>query len=66
MRARKAEEIIRGKKLEPALFEQAALTASSEARPISDIRSSAEYRTEMVKVLTRNAVIQALERAKAA
>jgi carbon-monoxide dehydrogenase medium subunit len=66
MRARKAEEIIRGKNLEPALFEQAALTASSEARPISDIRSSAEYRTEMVKVLTRNAVIQALERAKAA
>ncbi len=65
MRARKAEEIVRGKKFDPALAEQAALTASTEARPISDVRCSAEYRTEMVKVLTRNALTQAVEQAKA-
>lgn len=64
MRAHKAEEMLRGKKLDSALIEKAALAASQEARPISDIRSSAEYRVEMVKVLTRNGLTQAMERAK--
>ena len=65
MRAHKAEEVVRGKKLTTALLEQAGVTASTEARPISDVRSSAEYRVEMVKVLTRNALSQASERTKA-
>ncbi|MBM2832826.1 MAG: carbon monoxide dehydrogenase [Dehalococcoidia bacterium] len=65
MRAHKAEEMLKGKKLDSALIEKAALAASQEARPISDIRSSAEYRVEMVKVLTRNGLTQAMERAKA-
>lgn len=58
MRAKKAEEVLRGKRIEPALIEEAAQTASGEARPITDVRASAEYRQEMVKVFTRRAVEQ--------
>jgi CO/xanthine dehydrogenase FAD-binding subunit len=64
MRAHKAEAVVSGKKLTQALLEEAGVTASTEARPISDVRSSAEYRVEMVKVLTRNALAQAMERTK--
>ena len=58
IRAKKAEEILRGKKIESALIEKAAQTASSEARPISDVRASAEYRREIIEVLTRRAIKQ--------
>ena len=65
IRAKKAEEAIKGKKVTASLIEQAAKSASEEARPISDVRSSAYYRTEMVRVLTKRAIRQALEQAKA-
>lgn len=58
MRARKAEEVLRGKKVEPALIEKSAQAAADEARPITDVRASAEYRKEMVKVYTRRAIAQ--------
>jgi len=58
MRAKKAEEILRGKKVEPALIEKSAQVAADEARPITDVRASAEYRKEMVKVYTRRAIAQ--------
>jgi carbon-monoxide dehydrogenase medium subunit len=58
IRARKAEEIIRGKAIEERLIEKAAQVASEEATPISDIRGSADYRREMVEVLTRQAIRQ--------
>jgi carbon-monoxide dehydrogenase medium subunit len=58
MRAKKAEEILRGKKIGPALIEKAAESASVEAKPITDVRASAEYRREMVKVFTRRAITQ--------
>ena len=58
IRARKVEDIIRGKKIEPALIEEASQEASKEAQPITDVRASAEYRREIVKVLTRRAMGQ--------
>lgn len=58
MRARKAEEVLRGKKVDPALIEKSAQAAADEARPITDVRASAEYRKEMVKVYTRRAIAQ--------
>jgi carbon-monoxide dehydrogenase medium subunit len=58
MRAKKAEEILRGKKVEPVLIEKSAQVAADEARPITDVRASAEYRKEMVKVYTRRAIAQ--------
>jgi len=62
MRAKKAEEALRGKALGNDLIENAARIASEESRPIDDIRSSAEYRREMVRVLTKKAIKQSLER----
>lgn len=66
IRAKMAEEIIKGKRIDDVLIKQAAQLASEEALPISDVRSSAEYRLEMVKVLTRTAINQAIEKAKLA
>ena len=66
IRAREAESILKGKSLEDKLIAQAGQAAANEAHPISDIRSSAEYRREMVGVLTRRVVSQAWEKAKSA
>ena len=63
IRARRAEDVLRGKKMEDQLIQQTAQRASEEAQPISDIRSSADYRREMVKVLTKQAIKQALGQA---
>jgi len=63
IRARKAEEVIKGTEIGIELIERAALLASKEACPVSDVRSSAHYRAEMVKVLTKRAIGQALEKA---
>ena len=56
IRAHKAEEILRGKKISQELIEKAAQAASDESSPITDVRGSAEYRREMLKVMTRNAI----------
>jgi len=64
IRARKAEEAIKGKRIDDDLINRAAQLAAEESRPISDIRSSADYRREMVKVLTKRAMKQAVERVK--
>jgi aerobic carbon-monoxide dehydrogenase medium subunit len=48
--------------LEESLIEAAAQTAMEESRPISNIRGSAAYRREMVRVLTARAIRQARER----
>jgi len=66
LRARRAEEVVRGKKIDDQLIQRAAQRASEEAQPISDIRSSADYRREMVKVLTKQAIRQALGQAQSA
>ena len=64
IRAKKAEGAIKGKRIEDGSIEEAAQLASEEARPISDVRSSSYYRTEMVKVLTRRAIRQASKQVK--
>jgi carbon-monoxide dehydrogenase medium subunit len=64
IRAKKAEGVITGKKIEDSLIEEAARIASAEARPITDVRGSAPYRTDIVRVLTKRAIGQALEQAK--
>lgn len=66
VRSKKAEQAVKGKELDDALIEQAVQLASDEARPISDIRCSASYRREMVKVLTARALKQAFTRASKA
>jgi carbon-monoxide dehydrogenase medium subunit len=64
IRARQAEAVLRGHKLDEQTIERAGDIAMSESRPISNVRGSADYRREMVRVLTRRAVAQAMDLAK--
>jgi CO/xanthine dehydrogenase FAD-binding subunit len=59
-RARRAEDIVRGQKLSDDVIERAAQIAAEECCPISDHRASAEYRCDMVEVLTKRAIRQAI------
>lgn len=65
IRATKAEAVLEGVTLNPALIALAARTAMSEARPISDVRSSADYRRTMVAVYTEQAIGEAWHKAVA-
>ena len=57
LRARKAEEMLKGKRVDDALIDQVAQAASDEAHPRrGSIRGSFEYKKEMVRVLTRRAI----------
>lgn len=58
LRASKTEELLRGKTLTGALLKEAATIAASESSPISDQRSSAEYRRWIVEALTRRGLEQ--------
>ncbi|OPY66192.1 MAG: Carbon monoxide dehydrogenase medium chain [Syntrophorhabdaceae bacterium PtaU1.Bin034] len=65
IRTAKAEKILIGRKLTDELIEQAGVAASDDCSPISDIRASAEYRCDMVRVFTKRAIKRALETNKA-
>lgn len=56
VRATGAEAFLINKTLTPGAIAQAGELAQAAARPISDVRGPAEYRTEMVKVLTVRAL----------
>ena len=56
MRAKKAERFLTGQKFSDGLVNSAAQIVSEESRPIDDHRASAEYRREMVRVLTKRAL----------
>ncbi len=62
MRAKKAEAMLAGKKLSPAILDEAAEHAMLECSPIDDVRATSGYRRKMVKVLTRRLLTQAFER----
>ncbi len=53
MRARKVEEALKGKEVNEENIEKAAEAVKEECCPITDVRASAEYRTEMSYVLTK-------------
>jgi carbon-monoxide dehydrogenase medium subunit len=64
MRAKQAEELLRGKKITDSLLQEAGEIASTEGDPISDIHASTEYRQELVKVLVKRVAKEAHSRAK--
>lgn len=55
-RAVEAESLLRSEILSEALLESAAAAAGREAKPISDMRASAAYRTRLARVLTLRAL----------
>lgn len=54
MRAKKAEEALRGKEVTPELVEKVASLASDEAKPITDIRSTAVWRKRVTGHLVKS------------
>jgi carbon-monoxide dehydrogenase medium subunit len=58
IRAPKAEAFLAGRKLTAKNIEQAAELALQSAHPIDDVRSSAAYRREMVKVAVRRVLTE--------
>jgi carbon-monoxide dehydrogenase medium subunit len=63
LRAKKGEEILKGRKVTEALIEKTGEQVSLEIQPITDPRSTAWYRKEVAQVMTRNAIRTAWERA---
>src|SRR5215831_16382716 len=59
IKARRAEDFLRGKKPDAATLTQAAQLASEESQPSSDLRGPAEYKKGLVKELTRRALSRA-------
>jgi CO/xanthine dehydrogenase FAD-binding subunit len=64
IRASEAEAKLSGQRVTDALLAEVGQLAAQAAKPISDVRASAEYRREMVDVLTRRTLKQALEIAR--
>jgi CO/xanthine dehydrogenase FAD-binding subunit len=63
--AEKAAEVLRDQVPTPELLRAAAETASSDdIDPSNDIHASADFRRHLAKVLTRQALETAIERAK--
>lgn len=59
IRAKKAEAALEGQVLSEDLAEKVGAIATEEARPISDVRSSADYRRAMVGAMTKRALLNA-------
>jgi carbon-monoxide dehydrogenase medium subunit len=56
IRAKRAEEILKKQRVDSGRVLLAANEAVSECQPISDVRGSASYREQMVKVLVEQAI----------
>lgn len=64
MRARHAEEVIMSGTLTEERMKEAARTAEGEMSPITDMRCSASYRRELIRVLTFRALQEAQQKAQ--
>ena len=64
VRARDAEKILRDREITSELIDEVAAVSAEAARPISDVRASAQYRLDMIRVLCRQATQAALARAR--
>ncbi len=62
LRARRAEARLIGKALDRSAIEAAAEVAAGETRPVGDVRSTAEYRREMSRVLVQRALEECARR----
>ena len=60
VRLRAAESVLAGSEISPALSERAAGRTAADCRPPDDVHATAEYRAHLVRVLTEQAVGEAL------
>jgi carbon-monoxide dehydrogenase medium subunit len=65
LQASRAEAALKGKRLDEAAIAEAARLAADTAQPTDDLRGPAEYKKDLVRVLTTRALRRALERATA-
>jgi len=63
IKATAAEAALAGHALDDATIRRAAQLAADASRPSADLRGSAEYKKDLVRVLTARAIRKALERA---
>jgi carbon-monoxide dehydrogenase medium subunit len=60
IRAIRAESFLIGQSADEGSIEEAATIAADEARPITDVRGTADFRRHLVRVLTRRTLSDAL------
>ena len=63
VRAPRAEAALLGKRVDEASAAAAGAEAATEATPISDQRASAEFRTHLIEVMTKQSILRAAARA---
>jgi len=59
IRAKNSEALLEGKVLTEELAAKVGDEAARESKPISDVRSSADYRRAMVGIMTKRAILNA-------
>ncbi len=64
VRARHAENLLKGKEFDETRIKEASKAVLKDISPISDVRGSKWYREEMLVVLTKRALIKAIEMAE--
>jgi carbon-monoxide dehydrogenase medium subunit len=64
IRAKKAEDVLKGQTITDEIVKKAAEAAVGEARPIDDIRAYAQYRALALKVAVERAISEAVRDAK--
>jgi aerobic carbon-monoxide dehydrogenase medium subunit len=64
IRAKSAEALLCGQRLEAGLIQQAARAATEDARPIDDIRGTARHRRAIVEALTGRTLRSAIQMAQ--
>jgi carbon-monoxide dehydrogenase medium subunit len=58
---RKLEDFLKGKEITDDVIDEAAEIIPTEISPITDIRSSKEYRTHMMKVMFKRGLKKSLK-----
>ena len=66
IRAKKAEEVLKGKKITEALLAEAAEVVKTEISPVSGLEGSADYKRELAGTLLKRVGKEALQRAQKA
>ena len=64
LRMSKTEKKLISQKLTKTTAEQAGVQASKESKPISDVRANEDYRSKMVAVLVKRAILEAYQLAR--